>query len=345
MTKTWHRPTLWLTGAMAVLTLVSLGGLLFDGRELQGAPLWLKPFKFAVSLMIYSATLSWMVSLPHKGKRWTSGLTTLIAAIMFADVGLIALQAARGTFSHYNTSGDIWNQTVQQMFKYTIPLMFLANVVLAVVLSVQRFAGGERGAVAGDRGAAGGPRGALAGLRDAATRADRPTMWAVRTGLYLAVVGMGLGYLMTAQLDKRVETLDAAGRAVKLRGGHSVGVPDGGDGLPVTAWSTTGGDLRIPHFVGMHGLQVMILLALGLTLVALHERARLRLVLTAAAGYAGLLALLTWQALRGEPLVEPSPPTLAAFACLVAAVAVGVGWALRAGRAVPPPVRRPVPRR
>ncbi|WP_367136512.1 hypothetical protein [Saccharothrix sp. HUAS TT1] len=94
---------------------------------LRGAPLWAKPFKFAVSPAVYSASLSWMLSLPHKGKRWTSGTATFIAVIMFVEVGLIAVQAGRGMFTHYNTSDDPLNRFTQVTFGTAIPAVFLAN--------------------------------------------------------------------------------------------------------------------------------------------------------------------------------------------------------------------------
>ncbi|MEV4285558.1 hypothetical protein AB0K40_08630 [Nonomuraea bangladeshensis] len=72
-----------------------------------------------------------------------------------------------------------------------------------------------------------------------------------------------------------------------------MGVPDGGPGLPLTGWSTVGGDLRLPHFVGLHGLQVMLVVALVLGFLAsrvtrLHdERTRAGLVVVAATAAAG----------------------------------------------------------
>jgi hypothetical protein len=145
--------------------------------------------------------------------------------------------------------------------------------------------------------------------------AGRPTTVAIRLGLLIGLAGMGLGVLSV------------------VNGGHSVGVPDGGPGLPLFGWSTTGGDLQIGHFVGMHALQVLPLLAVASAAVlggSLVERGRVRLVLVTAAGYAGLVGLLTWQALRGRPLFAPDVPTVVAGVGLLVAVAVGVALTMRA---------------
>src|ERR1041385_8982679 len=59
--------TLWQTSpelmATAVLMLIVLAGTLVglavDPRVITGAPAWLKPAKFAVSIAIYCVTLAW----------------------------------------------------------------------------------------------------------------------------------------------------------------------------------------------------------------------------------------------------------------------------------------------
>lgn len=52
-----------------------------------------------------------------------------------------------------------------------------------------------------------------------------------------------------------------AGQQMLAANGHAVGVPDGGAGLPITHWSTEGGDWRAVHFLGMHGIQLLPLFA------------------------------------------------------------------------------------
>ncbi|MEV5714051.1 hypothetical protein AB0L41_09150 [Amycolatopsis mediterranei] len=96
------------------------------------------------------------------------------------------------------------------------------------------------------------------------------------------------------------------------------------------------GDLRIPHFAGTHALQALPLLAVALAALAgrfprlRDDVVRARLVLVGAAGYAGLIALLTWQALRAQSIVHPDATTLGAFALLVAAVGLSAPAVVRA---------------
>lgn len=135
---------------------------------------------------------------------------------------------------------------------------------------------------------------------------------AIRLGLLVGLVGLATGFVMVAV------------------GGHSVGVPDGGPGLPLLGWSTTGGDLRVSHFIGMHALQALPLLAAVTATRRLDVTARRRIVVGVAAGYLAVVLLVTWQALRAQPLLAPDGLTLTALAVIV------VGTAAAAARARKP---------
>lgn len=144
----------------------------------------------------------------------------------------------------------------------------------------------------------------------------RPMGLAIRLGLGVALLGMLVGFVMTTV------------------GSHAVGVPDGGPGLFLVGWSTTGGDLRIAHFIGMHALQLLPLLAAGLAVLTerrprLDESAHARIVVVVAAGFAALVALLTWQALRAQPLLAPDAITLAVAATVALGTAAGLVAATR----------------
>ena len=61
----------------------------------------------------------------------------------------------------------------------------------------------------------------------------------------------------------------------------------------------------------------------------LDEAARVRIVQVAGAAYAGLVVLVTWQALRGQPLLSPDGSTLTAAGLIAAGVLIGGGLAFR----------------
>ncbi|WP_328820990.1 hypothetical protein [Nocardia sp. CY41] len=318
-----HRPLLGTVTAMAALVLFCLAAMPVDDRTLLGESVWLKPMKFGVAFFLYSLTLAWLLSLPHKGSRATWWLGTVFAVTGFIDVGFIVVQAARGTFSHFNTQDDPVNSIGQVVFASGVPGLFLANLVIVLILAWQRLV-------------------------------DRPTARAIHAGLALAVVGMALGYLMGFTGKQLVR--DSDGRVVELAAGHTV-LADAGDlaprdamaGMPITHWSTVGGDLRVPHFVGLHGIQVLLLVALALAWLAPRcrwlrlERARTAVVGVLAVGYAGLLALVFWQAMRAQPLVHPDRATWLAAGGLAATVGLLLGAVyLRHRGAGPGPAAEPV---
>jgi len=148
---------------------------------------------------------------------------------------------------------------------------------------------------------------------------DRVATTAIRLGLVVALIGLAEGFLMATAAT------------------HTVGAPDGGPGLPLLGWSTVSGDLRIAHFIGMHALQGLPLLAAALAVGhRLDEVTRVRLVQVAAVAWTGLVVLLTWQALRAQPLLAPDALTLAALGALVAVtVAATVGTLAAARSSVP----------
>ncbi|NAZ82363.1 hypothetical protein GTR02_11085, partial [Kineococcus sp. R8] len=269
---------LLLTAVLCVLALLATGvGLLVDDRTVAGAPVWAKPAKFAVSIAVYVATLALVLRLSTGHRRTVALLAWTTAAALAGELALIALQAWRGTTSHFNVATSL-DAAVFSAMGVLVTLVFLAAAGAAVLLLRQR------------------------GLP--------PTLAAgVRGGLLVTLLGMAEAGLM---LGNRT--------VVAAAGAHAVGVADGGPGLPLTGWSTVAGDLRVAHFVGLHGLQVLLLLAWVVHRRAgrVPERAAARSVTVLSVGYAGIVVLLAWQAARGLPLLRPD----------AVVTAVAAGWAV-----------------
>ena len=92
----------WLNVALAALALVLL---LVDHRLIAGAPAWLKPLKFSLSIVAFAWTLGWLLAdLPAPAQRSVQVLSWGVALSMLVEQAVIFAQAARGTTSHYNAS-------------------------------------------------------------------------------------------------------------------------------------------------------------------------------------------------------------------------------------------------
>ncbi|MFI5736714.1 hypothetical protein ACIA49_41735 [Kribbella sp. NPDC051587] len=308
--RTWHRPLMLMVSVMAALVLVAAVGLLVDNRTILNESVWLKPFKFGLSFVLYGATLAWLLSRLRKAKRFGWWVGTVFAVTGVIDVGFIAVQAARGTFSHFNSNADTFNQVGQQVFMSGVLGLFGASLVVAIMLQFQRVG-------------------------------DAPLNRAIRTGIALAVAGMGLAFYLVGSTGTKTQTTDAYGNPVTLSGSHGIGVEAGGPALPLTHWSTVGGDLRVPHFIGLHAIHALLAVVVLLSLLAARvtwlrpERVRARLVGAAAIAYTGLMIATSTQAFRGQSVIHPDGQTLGIFGGFVAlgllVVAVTIAAARRQG--------------
>lgn len=302
--------TLWesdwrLTGVgLVMVALLFLTGvaLLVDPREILGAPLWMKPAKFAASIAIYTLTLAWVFTYLREWpatRRVISGVTSVTLVL---EIIIIDLQAWRGTTSHFNV-GTVLDGVLFSIMGIAIVVQTASSVAVAVALWRQRFA-------------------------------DRAMGWALRLGMTITIVGALTGGLMTrptrAQLD------DArAGHRMTVAGAHTVGAPDGGPGLPGTGWSREAGDLRIAHFLGLHALQILPLAALFFARRGWQDARRVRMVWAVSASHVSLFALLLWQALRGQSVTAPDATTIAALAGWVV-LTVSAIWLARSRAASAP---------
>lgn len=241
-------------------------GIWLDPRLIGGAPAWLKPLKFAISTAIYAVTLAWVLTWIPSWTRTRRIVARTTASVMVFEVAIIALQAARGTTSHFNI-GTPLDSALFSLMGLGIALQTITSMGVAYALWRE-------------------------------PHEDSGMGWALRFGMTITIAGALVGGLMTRPTDAQMADARAS-QPMRYAGAHTVGGPDGGPGLPLTGWSTRHGDLRVPHFVGLHAIQVLPLLA-WLTRNRV-PRVRRRLAIGAASIYGLAFGLLLAQALGGLP--------------------------------------------
>ncbi|MGI8997919.1 MAG: hypothetical protein ACR2GW_14755 [Pyrinomonadaceae bacterium] len=113
-------------------------------------------------------------------------------------------------------------------------------------------------------------------------------LWGIRFGLLLFLLASLEGYAMISH------------------GAHTIGMADGGPGLPFVNWSTRAGDLRAAHFLGFHALQLLPLAGYAVSRHQGHATRgqRVALVSALAVVYLATFSALFWQAMNGRPLLN-----------------------------------------
>jgi hypothetical protein len=284
-----------LTIFSLILVISSILGLIIDPRStaILGTPTWVKTFKFSVSTLLYGATLLWAITLVEgRARRIAQFAANAVGWILVLELVTLVIQGARARPMHFNYT-TTFDLIIWQIMTIGIFTMLIAFVVLSI--NVWR------------------------GIKTTPVLA-----WAVRLGMIVTVLGLMQGFFMTSPTSAQLESLQS-GAAASMIGAHTVGssslTPDNGPGLPLVGWSTVHGDLRIGHFIGIHALQLLPLL--GIFLAGRRERwllegHRIGLLLIASVSYLGLVALVTWQALRGQSIIAPDSVTITAFLGLAA---------------------------
>ena len=104
-------------------------------------------------------------------------------------------------------------------------------------------------------------------------------IWAIRLSLIIFVVFSFQGFLMGGRLS------------------HTVGLVNDNSDLFIAGWSKLAGDLRIAHFIGMHALQI-------LPIMAFYLLKDTKITIFVSLIYGALAAFTLVQALKGNPLFK-----------------------------------------
>lgn len=290
---------LTVTGLLMLADIVlSIAGLILDPSTVSGAPTWMKPLKFAVSTCLFSFTLAFMIGQLSRMRRFAAIVGRFMAAALVLEIALIDLQAARHTVSHFNNT-TLFDRAVYGVMGTGISVVLLSTVLILIATCLERFP---------DRESA------------------RSLGLAIRLGLALSLAGMGTGILMTFPTPQQLQAAEQ-GKGMPRVGAHTVGAPDGGPGMPMTGWSADHGDLRIAHFVGLHGMQLLILGWWLAVRARWSEERQTRLVWTITVSVSGAFATVLWQALRGQPFLKPDAPILVSWAIWLAITGGLLIWA------------------
>jgi hypothetical protein len=299
----WSR-ALWLVGGALLVTMVAhVVALLVGGGPVTGPVSLRKPATFAETGWL----LAWSVALVLPTLRARAWQRTAIAgtAALFAvgETAIIAVQAWRGVPSHYNFTTPFDTALMRGGAAGTAGLLVLGLLVLLVT----------------------------------PFRPDAPAAvrLGVRAGVAVLLAGCAVGLVMVFTNSGVYQGSLGAGFPDRTSGYLGPDAATVGPEFLLLRPATTGGDLVLPHAIGVHGLVLLAVPAVLLAGTALTARRQMAVVATAVGAVGVAMAVLIGHALRQLPLDALSAPALALLGmcaiALLAAWAVVVAARLRGG--------------
>lgn len=266
------QPLFWNGIAMAVLTVAILPLLFLDTRTLLGGNVWVKPLKFSLSVGLYSFTTVWVMFTFLKDWKHQHKIQMVLTMTSFIEIVLITLQAARGEASHFNIT-TTWNQIIFSVMGTSISIFWAFHLWMGYQIF----------------------------RKQAIPESVKESLvW----GLTIAGFGMIIGFMMTSPRPEQLEAVKAG--ILETSGSHQFGSGDPGKGILFFGWSTKLGDMRVPHFFGMHVMQIFVFLAAYLSrkVDTLQNRTLVR--------FTGILflsmnAIMVIQTFNGESVFHLNP--------------------------------------
>jgi len=173
-----RNPILFRTGFLHLLFFfIFLLAAAVDHRQILGVSAWIKPMKFALSIFIYVLTFGWIMHHLVISKKILKTISWVIALTMIGEMLAIALQAFRGTTSHFNYNTP-FDASIFIFMGILILLNTLANGTVLFLFFIK------------------------------AKGLSQTVLVAIRYGLLLFILGSLVGGVMVSQLAHSVGTAD-----------------------------------------------------------------------------------------------------------------------------------------
>ena len=252
------------TALLLCLFAVPLTGILvgLDRRVLDDELLWLKPLKFHISLAVHTITV--LIATRLMPDLWQSHLVTRIGLTLFGVV--VIYEAVFLSIQAARGVRSHFNDTTLfdaiggSIMAGGAGVLVLVPLVLGIALIIASALSGWSGIL------------------------ENPMRLAV-----------AVGFILTGWLGAQT------GSAMGANAGPFVGVdPSAGPFMPITGWSLTGGDYRVSHFLGVHAMQAIPIMA-ALLLLVLPPALVAAATLPLAAGWTALTLFTLQRATEGLP--------------------------------------------